>query len=49
MLTMDKEDEPQAEDETKPEPELVPGRPLRPDPGWPETRGGTPINKKDQR
>ena len=28
---------------------LMPGEPLRPDPGWPETWGGTPINKKVRR
>ena len=46
---METERETQTEEETTPEPELIPGKPLRPDPGWPETRGGTPINKKDHR
>lgn len=43
-VTMETEREAQTEEETTPEPELIPGQPLRPDPGWPETRGGTPIN-----
>lgn len=46
---METEREAQTEEETTPEPELIPGKPLRPDPGWPETRGGSPINKKDDR